>query len=241
MWFWKLLKTEPGIHNYHIKYQDVVKGSWGSTQNIKFKNSHKPNKPEGATSSLFLNWHHNTNGPTNQKSDPHTAYLIKCLTRKAERWSLTVSSSCGTKTACVFQNSRRSRADCSHSLISACSLWYLQKKKHNKTKLLFVLCNAKSVFCLATCTVGVSDLVQCFRMASRRCSSLLTLAVLFSQCSPKSASWFSSAGQQTDWRRCLPSSSTWCSLCWCSVSLPFRPFKGDGEQKRRESQRQLRM
>lgn len=70
----------------------------------------------------------------------------------------------------------------------------------------------------------VSHLVQCFKMASRRCSSPLTLDVLLSQCSPISESWFSRAGQQTDCKRCFPSSSTWWSLCWCSASLPFRLF-----------------
>lgn len=55
-----------------------------------------------------------------------TGYLMAVLTRKAWRWSLTVSSSWGTVTDWVLQNSRRSSAELSHWLISADSLWYLQ-------------------------------------------------------------------------------------------------------------------
>lgn len=48
------------------------------------------------------------------------------LTRKALRWSRTISSSCGTVTDCWVQKASLSFADCSQCIRSAASLWYLR-------------------------------------------------------------------------------------------------------------------
>lgn len=69
------------------------------------------------------------------------------------------------------------------------------------------------------------DLLQCFSTESRCCNSLLIFVLLLIQCSPSEASWFSRLGQLTYDRSCLPSSSTWCNLCWCSVRLAFSAFR----------------
>ena len=73
-------------------------------------------------------------------------------------------------------------------------------------------------------------LVQCFSIVSSLWSSLLTLLVLLSQCSPSWFSWLSRSEQLTEKSSLFPSSSTWYNLGWYSVRLDLRCCNDRGEK-----------